>query len=295
MSSDLLRQNGVRSQIPFWRIFTFEGVKSASDYIICDSCVSYAGTNWFGDTLLGLHKKPEFSLKGIEKESEAARNFIGFLENPRVCVTPGVSDEILAFINILRKNMELAKAKAGYRRGWAKREDFESLGEYCRLQQDCYDACKESEFFPSQITEYKYLEKIVLGVTAETGAKIPYGRKGNTNNTGSFTDEQLVASALYFITAENKSCSIITRDADIRRILFNTLSYLTHPVNLFHAGIVEATAMNQLGIYCPLETGFYNVYSTIEFSQDDILQIPKEKLAAIRQRINSPSRKIIAH
>ena len=60
MSSDLLRQNGVRSQIPFWRIFTFEEVKSASDYIICDSCVSYAGTNWFGDTLLGFHKKPEF-------------------------------------------------------------------------------------------------------------------------------------------------------------------------------------------------------------------------------------------
>jgi hypothetical protein len=86
-------------------------------------------------------------------------------------------------------------------------------------------------FLPRYKWEYDVLEKIVMRVTENTGAKIDlhevYNTRAKPRNIEDFhTDEQAVAASLYLSLAENKEVGILARDSDIRRILANTLSYL---------------------------------------------------------------------
>ena len=292
MTSNLIL-NAVSQSRPRAKIFTSDEILQRSDYVLLDTCVSTSDGDWYSGTFLGLNKKSEFSLGSIEKEIESARRFADFLENPNVLVTPGVSQEILSFVDRLKKNIDLVKIKAGFRRGWLKREDLEKLSEFYELQETRYYKCKESEFFPREKTEYDFLEKIVLGVTEETHAKIDYGKvyhpdRRTEKRVDFHTDEQLVASALYLSVAEDKSCAIITRDTDIKRILFNTLSYLTYPYTFAYAGIVESTNINKMIIYFPTDNaGFCQRYNSVEFSSHNRNVISKEKLASIRQKLNS--------
>ena len=122
-----------------------------------------------------------------------------------------------------------------------------------------------------------------------------YKQRNESKTENLHTDEQLVASALYLTAAENKSAAVITRDSDIRRILFNTLSYLTYQHTFAYAGIVESVRDSRTRIYHPFETnGFQQRYDTLNFDQNSCLIIPKEKLTSIRQKLNFCASTLIA-
>jgi len=91
---------------------------------------------------------------------------------------------------------------------------------------------RETILKPEQRELYNYLEDLVLKVSEHTNSKQDFGYRYRGSNEKEkkefYTDEQLVSLALYLSVQGNEGC-IATRDSDLRRILMNTLRYVSDP------------------------------------------------------------------
>ena len=122
-----------------------------------------------------------------------------------------------------------------------------------------YIKARKTVLKPTQRDLYDSLEKLVFGVTNNTRSKIYFGanykgsRKGNKEDY--HTDEQLVSLALCLSVQGNESC-IMTRDSDLRRILLNTVRYLSDP-NIFSSQdyLLDSIRGNRIRIYHTFSSG----------------------------------------
>jgi len=293
MSSSLIphtpqNRNGNHGQ---GRVLTFDDILQSSGYVLLDTGVTRSKKgNWLTKNFSDLKQRTDISLSGVEEETRSVEYFIQLLGNSNVFVTPRVSQEIFGFVDILKNLIVvLSRFKKIRPKNWIKEADFDRLKEFYDLYETCYYKSRNSEFSPHQLQRHGFLERIVLSVSEETNAKIEYGEERRSKRREDLhTDEQLVASALYLSFVEGKSGAIITIDSDIKRILFNTLSYLTYPYISVYRDVVNSATTSGIRIcYSTPDSEFQQRYNSSEFTSNSRLVIPREKLAAIRLKINS--------
>lgn len=280
----------------------FDEILKHEDYVICDYSISSKekGIGWYENSIYDINRFSELDFSSTEKEIESMKSFLSLLSNSKVLVTSGISCEIFTMVNLLRnkiKHLSLRKDPPKHSgKRFTRDANEESIGE--RMLNEIYNFLNESyaqsrrsEFSPAQKQVYSFLEKIVLGVAEHTGVKIDYGKVYNPNRKPKkvedfHTDEQLVATALYLSVFEGKSGCILTRDSDIRRILFYTQSYLSYFDKTEYKEILDSIVKNRIRIYYGTEIRNAHIdYESPKFSPKSRARIPPEKLLLIESQI----------
>lgn len=244
MSFDITTQITEKDHIPKRPVFTFNEILESNDYVLCDTSITgIEKGDWYWDSIYPVHRFSELDIGEIENKIRSIKSFNDFLMHLKVFVTGGVSRETFTIISLLADKIKFLSWRKGLtkRDGKLRREIEEESTEESVLK-EIYNSFFESyvltkrfrfEFPHGNNGAYNFLEKIVLNVAEHTHAKIDYEEVYHPNRRPKkvedfHTDEQLVATALYLSVVEEKSCGILTRDSDIRRILYHTLSYLTY-------------------------------------------------------------------
>ena len=301
MSSETTTQNSGKTTLTLQEVF------QQADYILCDNSTfgQGKGGDLYWDFIYPIHRFSELDFNSTQRQLEYTKSSLNLLAHPKTFVVSGVSSEILTLANILSgkisfllREEEMSLRRSGKR--FTDRFENESvekamLNELFRLLHLSYQQSKKSEFSPRQIEKYNFLEKIVLSVAENTGAKIDYDavyhpNRGPKKVEDFRTSEQLVTTALYLSVSENKSCTLLTRNSGIRRILFNTLSYLTYPDRSVYRGIIDSAAKkNNIRVY--YVTGLNELRLDYDSSQFGLsksrCRILPEKLQIIESQINS--------
>ena len=221
-------------------LLTFDEILRQESYVICDSSltsVSYA--NWYQDGVYDASFFSEINRDILKAEIIDLKYFLEVLRNPFVFTTKGVLYELknsrcmvgdkLKFLN-KQENLMGRKNRKRFHRG----DNHKILLQ--QILDTFYESSRQSEssvFFPEQKFQYNALERIVFKVTKHTDSKIyldelyPKKRVKPKKVQDFHADEEMVASALYLSAVDSKIGCILTRDSDIRRILINTLAYMS--------------------------------------------------------------------
>ena len=303
MSSEISQQQQNQGKTTL----TLQSVLQQADYVLCDNSTfgQGKGSDWYWDFIYPIHRFSELDFNSIQRQIEYTKSSLNLLAHPKTFVVSGVSSEILTIVNILSDKISflLGEEKRSLRRSGKRFTDHSEnesvekvmLNELCNLLHVSYQQSKRSELARRNNEKYNFLERIVLSVTENTGAKVDYEKvyhpnRGPKKVEDFHTSEQLIATALYLSVSESKSCSILTRNSNIRRILFNTLSYLTYPDKSVYRGVIDsATKKNNIRVY--YVTGLNELRLDYDSSQFGLsksrCRILPEKLQIIESQINS--------
>ena len=239
-------------------LLTFEDILKRVDYVICDSSVfSPAGFNWYME---GVYEARDFAAvnsRCVRELTEYLKYLDEFFQNKNIFAVPGVSLELKRASDMVADKIRYLKLreKSGKDR---KHHNGENK---LMLLQEAHDLfhryhmhTRRISFLPRYKGEYDVLEKIVMRVTENTGAKIDlhevYNTRAKPRNIEDFhADEQAVAASLYLSLAENKEIGILTKDSDIRRILGNTLSYLFYSEKSQFNDFLSWIRANKIEVY----------------------------------------------
>ncbi len=258
----------------------FEDILSKEEYLICDTSI----TNYLTPHSYWIFPARNFSSipsDFIEKEIESMKLFLELLSSPKVLTTDGVSHEIKNARNNIGDKIHFLSLREDHhlkgderKRNNGKSDKRIKLEEIQELYHRSYEASKILAFSPSQRQIYSFLEKIVLSVTRNTCAKIDYNLfyQPDRPKTEDFhTDEQLVAVALYLSSIEKKSGGVLTKDSDIKRILRNTIFYLTHSKNQGYREMINLLKDNGIRIYS--QTGIWEAILKFDSSWFDSVKM----------------------
>ncbi|GIU68194.1 MAG: hypothetical protein KatS3mg001_044 [Candidatus Pacearchaeota archaeon] len=161
--------------------------------------------------------------------------YLGFLQNQKTITVREVYEEMLKTREILSEKIRYLrkrdhKRKVKYHKKSEREIFFEEILE---LLNECCKEAKRSIVSLKQNEDYASLEKRVIEISELTHSKVSYAEfypvkriKPKKEKEELYTDEKIVALALYYCLFKRKNVGILTRDSDIKRITSNTLIYL---------------------------------------------------------------------
>jgi len=173
--------------------------------------------------------------------------------------TPKVVDELkrisgmlysgLDFIMDRERSEHLPRWKYGDPREFLGTEGKNLLSQTCLLYSKILRKAHQSLYSPKDRAVFRMLEDKVIEVGEESSAKVHYSKPGQRINTtpDHHTDEQLVAAAIYSSVLRNTSCSIISNDSDIARLLVQTNIYFNEQKDLWP--VSKALTDNPIKVY----------------------------------------------
>ncbi len=239
-------------------LLTFESILKRRDYVICDSSVfSPAGFDWYGEGVYDARDFAAVNSRCVRELTEYLKYFGDFFQNKNIFAVPGVSLELKRARDMVADKIKYLKIREKSRED-RKHHNGENklmlLQEAQNLFHQYYMRTRRISFLPRYKGEYDVLEKIVMRVTENTGAKIDLDKVYNTRAKPKkiedfHADEQAVAASLYLSLAENKESGILARDSDIRRILANTLSYLFYSEKSQFNDFLSQIRGNKIEVY----------------------------------------------
>lgn len=285
---------------------SFEEILERERYILVDgsvSCQNEESLGWYFNEIYPANSFLEISKEVLRKVRDDLDFFVSFLENPGVYTPPGIIPELeggrvitqdsIDFFQsgVVRSEMKSSagRTKKRFRGRINPGETQRNL--LCEIRDLFYSArfqAKKSLFEPPEKDRYEYLEKIVLGVTENTRPKIDsnlrYEKPSNIKEDF-HTDEQLVSLALYLSVQGEESC-IVTRDSSIRRILINTLRFLSHPRAFVRDDLLNILQERKITIYynnAPRRA--YNSFDTSQFEL--VREFNPRKIDAVNEALRS--------
>ena len=245
-------------------LFTLDEVLQRENYILCDYSISNpVETDWYADHIYGVNRFSELELHPIEMQRDFMRFFAELLGSSKTLVSRGIPLEIQTMVNLLegKKNFLLMRDHGGERgrerrfseekRNSVEREIFEEI---CDLFYKSYNQASRKVFSTKNEQIYTFLERLVLSVSEHTEAKTDlrgfYNPERRPKRTKDFhTDEQTIAISIYLSVFENQKGCVLGRDSDLRRILFNTMSFLSIPNRREYREIVDSCKINRINVY----------------------------------------------
>ncbi len=237
---------------------TFEDILNREEYTICDASISSPmNANWYEEGVYRARNFVGIDSELVGREIENLKFFIEFLKNPNVYVAKGVSFQLQNARDIVADKIRYLKTERKNERG-RKYQNGENQANLLQEVHDMlYESCREAKrvsFLPKERQKYNSLEKIVVNVAEQTGARIDlneiYDQRAKPKKVEDFhADEQTVAAALYFSIIENKKGCILTRNSDIERILTNTLFYFFYSNRSQFNRFFSIVRTNKIGIY----------------------------------------------
>lgn len=250
------------------KFLTFEEILEQGNYVICDSSLnSVRNIDWYWRGVYPATSFSEIDADLTERQIEDSGNFVSLLRNNNVYTVLGIREEIERIRNMVSDNIKFLEDRerffarrihrkkfreGGYRESRRRKELLEEIRDL--FYEICVEA-KRKTFHPENKSKYKLLERIVLEVTKKTGAKIDYeeyyhGKKARPKNTEDLhTDERIVATALYLSNAGKIDVGILTRDSDMKRILINTLTYVSKSGSREFLDFLSALKRNRIRVY----------------------------------------------
>lgn len=246
---------------------TFDEILRQESYVICDtSLISISSPDWYQEWVYDARFFSEIKRDILEAEITDLKNFLEVLRNPLVFTTKGVLYELKNARDMVGDKLKFLNKQENFVERKDRRRFHRGDNQKILLQQildTFYESSRQSEmsvFFPGQKFQYNALERIVFEVTKHTDSKIdldefyPKKRAKPKKVQDFHTDEEMVASALYLSAVDSRTGCILTRDSDIRRILMNTLSYMSlSDVNGLH-DIRNTVKKNRIRIYYIVES-----------------------------------------
>lgn len=258
---------------------TFDEILRQESYVICDSSLtSISSPDWYQGWVYDARFFSEIKRDILEAEIMDLKYFLEVLRNPIVFTTKGVLYELKNARDMIGDKLKFLNKQENLVGGKNRKRLHRGDNQKILLQQildTFYESSRQSEssvFFPRQKFQYNALERIVLKVTKHTDSKIdldelyPEKRAKPKKVQDFHTDEEIVASALYLSVIDSRMGCILTRDSDIRRILMNTLTYMSlSDVKGLH-DIRNTVKKNRIRIYYVTESERGNlVFDTSEF------------------------------
>jgi hypothetical protein len=239
------------------QILSFEEMLEREEYVLVDTSVHESVSGWFKE---GIY--PVSSFSGIDEElliskRDGLKYFVSFLEEPRTYTSQGVSLELEKARNMVEfKISRLERLTYGPPRKKSKGRKREQNRKFLREIRDLFYQsslqARKSILKPENKDLYSLLENFVFKVSEHTNAKkdFSYRYKGyqGGNKEELHTDEQLVSLALYLSVQGNESC-IVTRDSDLRRILLNSVRYLSDSRVSSQDCLLDSIKGNRIKVY----------------------------------------------
>jgi len=292
---------------------SFEEILEKEELILADASISTQdekGFDWYFNEVYPADHFSEISEGVLRYVRDDLNFFVSFLENSHVYTSKGVALEVKNARKMVNEKIEYLEEKepkdsfsmelsdhGSFRKRLRRKKNHnpnnggntqrELLREIRELFHESYCQSRRS-ILPVQRNLYHPLENLVLEVTKHTKAKrdfgYRYGKPGPKSDKEDFhTDEQLVSLAIYSSVQGEESC-IVTRDSDLRRILFNTIRYLLDPnASDFQIDVLEDIGTNGIRIYNTL-------FSGLEFDTsrpESMTRLPSEEVSKINQALAS--------
>lgn len=238
--------------------FTFEDILNREGYVICDTSVSSSpNSDWYWEGVYRARNFAGINSEHVKEEAEHLKYFIEFLANQNVYVATGVSSQLERARDMVADKIRYLKIEGKKERDWKHKSGENQINFLQEVHDLFHESCRETRrvsFSPRQRREYSTIEKIVMSVTEQTGAKIDldeiyYQRAKPKNVEYLHADEQTVAAALYLSIIENRKGCILTRNSNIGRILTNTISYFFYSENRQFNRFWGITRKNGIRIY----------------------------------------------
>lgn len=247
----------------------FEEILRQEDYLLCDTSVTSFGRDgdWYYATVFNAKSFSGLDALALEYERRSLQSFLSLLGRENVLTVRGVSLEIERTRNMISDKIRyLKKRDVGRQKfrgnGHTKKDLLEEIRD---LYHELFVASRRSQLNPQERGKYGFLKTTVIDVTEKTSAKIDtskiYRKKRVKPKTleDLHTDEELVASALYLATVEERKGAILTRDGDIWRVLERSLNRGSLD------GIKDIVARNRVRIH--YVTGENEAYTTLDTSE----------------------------
>ncbi len=260
-------------------LLTFDEILRQESYVICDSSLtSISGPDWYQGWVYDARFFSEINRDILETEIIDLKSFLEVLRNPIVFTTKGILYELKNTRDMIGDKLKFLKKQENLVGGKNRKRLHRGDNQRILLEQildTFYESSRQSErsvFFPGQKIQYNVLERIVFEVTKHTDSKIdldelyPEKRAKPKKVQDFHTDEEIVASALYLSAVDSRKGCILTRDSDIRRILMNTLAYMSLSDVKGLYDILNTVKKNRIRIYYVTESERgYLVFDTSEF------------------------------
>ncbi len=187
------------------------------------------------NTLFGVSSYNSFDPIRISKLVSLKEFMEGWWNNERVYTVKSVEREFKKFVELCKnKLVYLNRHKRDPLSREYKREMQEEFRYRRKVLEDiCFDfsrihkKIKRNVIDHGENEDYKNIKSLTKQVSASSLAKYnPENPHEVSEGENKYSDEELVATALYKSLFENQQVSIVTNDSDIMRIVHNTCNYL---------------------------------------------------------------------
>ncbi len=260
-------------------LLTFDEILRQESYVICDSSLtSISSPDWYQGCVYDARFFSEIDRDILGAEIIDSKSFLEVLRNPIVFTTKGILYELKNARDMIGDKLKFLKKQENLIGRKARKRFHKGDNQKILLQQildTFYESSRQSGmsvFFPEQEFQYNALERIVFEVAKHTDSKInldefyPKTRAKLKKVQDFHTDEEMVASALYLSAVDSRGGCILTRDSDIRRILMNTLAYMSLSDVKGLYDILNTLKKHRIRIYYVIESERgYLVFDTSKF------------------------------
>ncbi|MFH1376734.1 MAG: hypothetical protein ABIH25_03795 [Candidatus Woesearchaeota archaeon] len=216
--------------------YCIDEILEKHDIVLLDTGVTTSRNthSWYEDHVFYAKYFSQLDSNLLSEVCENVETAKRLFLNPKIVTTEGVAYEIANHGKIAKDKLSWLRQreKLRSRKDKMRQDDYDfytalkanSLADVCfSLHKFHKDALKKI-FNPDDRNKYNEIEKMVMNVVNNSGIKREsfsvYGEMGKF-----FTDEQLVASALYLSIVDNKNTAIISTDSDIPIILLKVKEY----------------------------------------------------------------------
>lgn len=276
------------------KIISFDKILQREKIILTDGSLG-RGSDWFKRTIYPIQLYSDIYQERMNPILEYLHKIKEWFQEDKVYTTEKVQEE---YKRIVDKVDSKIKHLDKYKRSSSKvqSDGKRILENISTLLKDNNEIMMESFHIPSKMEEFKTLEKIVLKITEFSRAKIDfsfryekrYRYESEYKKTEDLhTDEQLFATALYLSLVERKKNCILSPDSDFKRMLNNTLYFLTDSSVTGSDDIRTLLILNQIRVY------FCNEFGIAQLKGDTADIITRNNVRC-PPHLSDPNYKIIA-
>ncbi len=249
------------------KLIPFEDIINQEPLILIDSGIHQKiGEPWYAVGIYEAKRYSQLDSDILYKWAVSLEKTQGILSNPNVITVKKIVDEFIYVRELLRDklvglNEHEKHIPRQYRNRYKNIEENEEieykkrlLEKICFLYHNIQRIAKGS--IPDHVdqTRLNQLEEMVINIAEVREAKRDFSSRYHHDSFRKkegdmHTDEQLVATALYFSIFDKEQNCILTSDSDIKRILQRTYDCLTCDVASINKLISRMLKKNPIKVY----------------------------------------------
>ncbi len=217
--------------------------------------------SWYKDLVFGAKTFCQLDQDELEKVKISSHQFYDCIEMPNTHFVSGVVEELRYFREVIRRKLrdmnqtgkEMIKHKEinpnnnGY---YPTKELLEGIAmKYCEIHRKA----RRKILKPEDKALYDYIEREVIDIATKCWSKrdysIRYENRSIKLTQDNHTDEQIVATAIYYSIHDNQGSAILTVDSDLARILSDVKHQMQYYKSNIGQQICEYLAKNPIKVY----------------------------------------------